>query len=93
LVAVIDLKGLGLILLGDRIIRSRFGPTDKRKAIQPSRSTLLRPDTTRPDTTRPDKTLRKQVETNKSNKPYLRPMIAKCFKYGEQRQHSSDCRR
>jgi biotin carboxylase len=88
LVAVIDLRGLGLILLGDRIIRSRFGPTDKRKAIQPSRSTLLRPDTTRPD-----KTLRKQVETNKSNKPYVRPMIAKCFKYGEQRQHSSDCRR
>jgi biotin carboxylase len=88
LVAVIDLKGLGLILLGDRIIRSRFGPTDKRKAIQPSRSTLLRSDTTRPD-----KTLRKQVETNKSNKPYVRPMIAKCFKYGEQRQRSSDCRR
>lgn len=57
---------------------SRFDLTNKGKAAQPSRSTLIRPDTIRPD-----KILKKQVEINKLNNPYEMLMIDKFFIYEE----------
>jgi hypothetical protein len=63
---------------------SRFDLTDKGNAVQPSRLTLIRPDTIRPD-----KILKKQVEINKLNNLYKMLMIDKLFIYGQPGHHSN----
>jgi hypothetical protein len=69
-------------------MRLWLDPTNKKKTVQPSRPTLMRLDITRLD-----KALRKLVQMNKPNNLYVKPMISKCFKYGEPWNHSRDCRR
>jgi len=67
---------------------SRFDLTNKGKAVQPSRPTLIRPATIRPH-----KILKKQVEINKLNNPCDMLMIDKFFIYKELGHHSNYYRR